>query len=374
MRNRLKKEIEVYNSKYPAASNVDILKFLKTGNQPAELAEVKKNTLNKFIAYQKKKFNTVGFIQKHKGGNGRKKVSKVVEGRIKRLAVNKSHRSSRKIASLVGVCHKTVANVLHRTGHKAYHKYRTQKLTDLHKENRVASAQALLNLYGQQFRNDRSWAKLINTDFSAKIKISPTRNSKNDVVWAQSRDGAGDSLESSEEKFSLGEMIWGGISARGLIPSESPIFVSDLSAGYNPRPKTVNSEMYADMIREKAGPAILALYPEGDAIFQDDNATIHRSRVSLTAVAETFNRRLDPAIQASKMADVYPIENIWSIIKTKLDSKHVHTLASLKRQIKIIWREIDQDKELCRKLMASIPKRLAAVISKDGSQIFKNDY
>ena len=75
-------------------------------------------------------------------------------------------------------------------------------------------------------RNGRKWSSLVNTDFSGKIKFSPTRNSKNDVVWAINHEAAGDSLQSKEEKFSLGEMIWGGISSRGLIPSQSPIFVS----------------------------------------------------------------------------------------------------------------------------------------------------
>ena len=83
----------------------------------------------------------------------------------------------------------------------------------------------------------------------------------------------------------------------------------------------VNSEMYSDIIRDKAGPAIDDIYPDRDCIFQDDNATIHRSAVSLAAVAETFDNRIQPSLQAYKMADVYPIENVWSIVKTKGDAK-----------------------------------------------------
>ena len=44
---------------------------------------------------------------------------------------------------------------------------------------------------------------------------------------------------------------------------------TDLIAEYAlPSPNTVNSDMYVDMIKEKAGPAIKALFPAGDAIFQ----------------------------------------------------------------------------------------------------------
>lgn len=261
-----------------------------------------------------------------------------------------------------------------RNGCKPYHKYRTQKLLDNHKWNRVQSAKAILKKYGKEYREGRSWARLVNTDFSAKIKITPSRNSKNDVVWALSRGAGGDTLNGAQEKFSLGEMIWGGICSKGLVPSHRPIFVSELAKEYEPQPKTVDSKMYADLIRHKAGPAIDAFYPNGDCIFQDDNATIHRSRLSLKAVEETFENRLDPKIQASKMADIYPIENVWSIVKTKVDEKNITSLAHLKREITSAWKEIDQDKELCKKMMASIPKRLESLIKKRGGQIFKTDY
>ena len=105
-----------------------------------------------------------------------------------------------------------------------------------------------------------------------------------------------------------------------------------------------------------------------------DNATIHRSAVSLAAVAETFDNRIQPSLQASTMADVYPIENVCSIVKTKVYAKKVTNVPSLKRAITSAWNEIDRDKELCKKLMASIPKRLACVIAKEGAQISKNDY
>jgi len=38
------------------------------------------------------------------------------------------------------------------------------------------------------------------------------------------------------------------------------------------------------------------------------------------------------------------------------------------------WREIDDDKALCRHLMASLPHRLQAVMDKEGRQIHKEDY
>ena len=46
----------------------------------------------------------------------------------------------------------------------------------------------------------------------------------------------------------------------------------------------------------------------------------------------------------------------------------------LRKAIVQAWVEIDQDKALCQRLMASLPLRLQAVIKKNGRQIQKEDY
>ena len=56
---------------------------------------------------------------------------------------------------------------------------------------------------------------------------------------AMSREAAGDKLESKEEKYSVGDIIWGGVSCRGLVPSDKPVFMSDFYKDYNPVPKTL---------------------------------------------------------------------------------------------------------------------------------------
>ena len=76
--------------------------------------------------------------------------------------------------------------------------------------------------------------------------------------------------------------------------------------------------MYADLVREKAAPAILNLYPGGDGIYQDDGARIHRCPEALGAVNEIFPQRIHQDLQAPKMADFWPIENIWAILKQKI--------------------------------------------------------
>jgi len=66
-------------------------------------------------------------------------------------------------------------------------------------------------------------------------------------------------------------------------------------------------------------------------VFQDDGATIHRAEVSLRAVEETFTSRVDHTTQAPKMADVWPIENVWSILKGKVAEKECSNDPQLKK-------------------------------------------
>ena len=61
------------------------------------------------------------------------------------------------------------------------------------------------------------------------------------------------------------------------------------------------------------------------------------------------------------MSDVWPIENVWAILKQDLDKVEVNDVKSLRREIKRSWCPISQDKELCKRLISFIPKRLQAV-------------
>ena len=132
--------------------------------------------------------------------------------------------------------------------------------------------------------------------------------------------------------------------------------------------------MYADLVREKVAPAVLNLHPGGEGIYQDDGARIHRCPEALAAVEESFSQRINQDLQAPKMADFWPIENIWAILKQKIAKINICNLAQLKREISKAWREIDAYKQLCRRMMRSMHQRASAIIQKEDNQIFKNDY
>ena len=117
------------------------------------------------------------------------------------------------------------------------------------------------------------------------------------------------------------------------------------------------------MIDNIIGPAAKEVNPRGNVIWQDDLTRIHCVKVSLDAVHRNFTERLD---QAPKMADVWPIVNIWAIVKEDVKATGLQNSAELKKRIKESWRRMDKVKDLCKRLITSIPERLKALIKNKG--------
>ena len=111
------------------------------------------------------------------------------------------------------------------------------------------------------------------------------------MIWAESRKYGGDILEFSGETFAQGEMIFGAVTVRGLVPKNGPVFVSDLLKSYDPMPKSATGQIYADMIDIKIAPAVKQLYPRGTAVWQNDGAKIHRSEIALSAIDPNFKEK-----------------------------------------------------------------------------------
>ena len=99
------------------------------------------------------------------------------------------------------------------------------------------------------------------------------------------------------------------------------------------------------------------------------NNRFHGAAISVDAVEETFKSKVDYRTHTPKMADVWPIENVWAIGKSCTNKVHKRTAATESH-----CSSLDQVKALCQGLMTSLPFRLQAVIKKNGSQIQKEDY
>ncbi|CAF1331480.1 unnamed protein product [Rotaria sordida] len=258
---------------------------------------------------------------------------------------------------------------------KPYHKTRASRITKEHAESRLNSAKQLLKKYGRSRRSQfYQWDKMVITDFCGKIGARQKHNSKIFVFYALDNKSIPSELfYAYEENFEKGFMLWSGLTSRGLIP-ESPLFIDEFLNGYEWKKgekKTINATRYIDLL-EQVVPAMEQLFPDNDYIFQDDTSRIHRTPPVLKFVEENMPQRIDINDQAVKMDDVWPIENLWSIIRNDLSKYEFNSLHDVKQRIIDIWKNFCEEK--CVKMIDSISKRLKAVVRKQGQRITKRDY
>ena len=103
-----------------------------------------------------------------------------------------------------------------------------------------------------------------------------------------------------------------------------------------------------------------------DIVFQQDNAAIHKSKATMKWLEEQNFELMDwPA----KSPDLSPIENLWAILK-----KRLNTYQTPPNSIHVLWERIEEQwntitPELCNKLIESMPKRMQMVVQAKGSWI-----
>ena len=67
-------------------------------------------------------------------------------------------------------------------------------------------------------------------------------------------------------------------------------------------------------------------------VWQDDGDTKHRTQLVQETINNFFERRVPIDEQSPKMADIWPIENVWGILRQRLGVDEVKTLAQLKKK------------------------------------------
>ena len=67
--------------------------------------------------------------------------------------------------------------------------------------------------------------------------------------------------------------------------------------------------------------------------------------------------------------DLNPIENLWSIVKTRLRKQDCTTKTKLIQSVIHIWYHDDEIKNICKKLVLSMKKRVDLVLKARGGHI-----
>ncbi len=137
-----------------------------------------------------------------------------------------------------------------------------------------------------------------------------------------------------------------------------------ISAGVGPlcflRSK-VNTAVYQEVLEHFMLPAADQLYGDADFIFQQDLAPAHSAKATST----WFKDHGIPVLYwPANSPDINPIENLWGIVKRKMQYARPNNAEELKATIRATWALITP--EQCHRLIDFMPRCIAAVIQAKG--------
>ena len=95
-----------------------------------------------------------------------------------------------------------------------------------------------------------------------------------------------------------------------------------------------------------------------------DNAPCHRAKIIRDWIDE---KQINILEWPPNSPDLNPIENLFGLLKKKLNKMKIKSKEELKEKIQEIWENFD--KELCSRLVNSLPRRLELVFKQKGGNI-----
>lgn len=142
-------------------------------------------------------------------------------------------------------------------------------------------------------------------------------------------------------------MVWGAFSWRGV----GPIVRINGRMGQN---------LYKEILQNNMEPYAFDNLPVS-YIFQQDNDPKHTSRL----VKSWFEEQQIPVLGwPAQSPDLNPIENLWADVERSLSSKKATNQNDLFKNIQEAWKKIPLKR--CQDLVATLPKRCAAVFKNRG--------
>lgn len=166
-------------------------------------------------------------------------------------------------------------------------------------------------------------------------------------VWRQTGEREMPKCLKSSVKYPQSVMVWGAMSAAGVGPL---CFIKG----------RVNAASYQEILEHFMLPSAEKLYGD-DFIFQHDLAPAHSAK---TTGKWFTDHGITVLNWPANSPDLNPIENLWDIVKRKLRDARPNTLDELKAAIEASWASITPQQ--CHRLIASMPRRIEAVISAKG--------
>lgn len=316
----------------------------KTQTEIAECVGVTKSCVSKIIT----RYRETGdlSLQYENCGGSNKKLDERDLRKLRKICGNNPRMSAREIQHELGprgdsVSLRTVQRGLNQVGCQVRVPKKKPFLTDSHVKKRYEWA-----LDHQEWTID-DWSKVVWSDETA---VELRDNCPQFVRFV-------DGFPTTPEHFSLTTkhptkvIIWSCFSSRG--PGRSHVVECPM-----------NTEWYVeDIIDHRILPQMNEWFPNGEGIFQQDNAPCHVSKRSRERFRDLGIILLDwpPA-----SPDMNPIENLWGIVKKRVLKEKPRTKNQIIATFLQLWHHDEALKMVMQSLIASMPKRVSALVESKG--------
>ena len=304
----------------------------------------------------------------HKPCAGRPSLLNPVAKMIIGKSLGKRHQSTRRLSAKLkskgySISKSTVHTYLSKSlGVKAIKRPQQPKLTGKQKANKLEFCRK----YSVWLVED--WKCILWTDESPFELFHPS-NHQNDRVWCHN---SSDVLPQETVKFPQKIMVWGMMSHQVL--SELHIV---------PPKRTVNASYYVSEILTKTCEDALNRKRKTGAILEkrmiaaplkatlmQDGSPPHRANITQNWCKNHLPNFWAKEKWPGNSPDLNPIENLWSILKQRLDQlPQSYNLENLKKSLKIAWSNIDPS--CLENLVAGMPNRIRKCLELEGGYIGK---
>ena len=191
----------------------------------------------------------------------------------------------------------------------------------------------------------KDWSKVIFLD-EAWITLSSNCGKK--YIWRRKNEHI-DKSYVSKKRFDVKFMVCGYFSTSGPGALKR---IAESGSGV----EKYNSKKHRETLKHHVVP-----FMKPDQILQQDNAPCHQG------AAKTYlaNKKVKTFIWPPNSPDLNPIENLWSIVKRRLEKMKSTTLEELWKNVQTVWKNLEIS--LLENLVKSMSNRIKLVLKHKGN-------
>ena len=195
---------------------------------------------------------------------------------------------------------------------------------------------------------DSHWRKYIYTDESQIV----ARTNNCIDVWRKGAEVNRSDLVCRPSLHKVIVMIWGYLSFSGIGT------LTDVKGN-------INFQIYIDVLENNLWPVIARYFADTGYVFQDDNAPVHRARITENYKQEN-NMNCTTGTWPAQSPDLNVCENVWLHIKREIQpiAENINIKKNLIAEIRRVWESLPVN--YIQRLYQTIPTRIREVIRMKG--------